>query len=167
MKVCRSNYLEIVKIVPFSERRSCFCEFAKQNEIKIEKINYKNHISKKELRKAYKIYKSKPSGRNFFHEKKLIVKAFEDVEKFLMGEKWKNNLFVFIALNASADIYSNMSEYALILKLSDTCSFIDTSNTIYKIKLLKKIPLKFKSGNAIFNTNIYDFIKMCEKAKQG
>ncbi|AAW35137.1 hypothetical protein CJE0552 [Campylobacter jejuni RM1221] len=35
-----------------------------------------------------------------------------------------------------------MSEYALILKLSDTCSFIDTSNTIYKIKLLKKIPLK-------------------------
>lgn len=142
MKVCRSNYLEIVKIIPFSERRTCFCEFAKQNEIKIEKINYKNHISKKELRKAYKIYKSKPSGRNFFHEKKLIVKAFEDVEKFLMGEKWKNNLFVFIALNASADIYSNMSEYALILKLSDTCSFIDTSNTIYKIKLLKKIPLK-------------------------
>lgn len=142
MKVCRSNYLEIVKIIPFSERRTCFCDFAKQNEIKIEKINYKNHISKKELRKAYKIYKSKPSGRNFFHEKKLIVKAFEDVEKFLMGEKWKNNLFVFIALNASADIYSNMSEYALILKLSDTCSFIDTSNTIYKIKLLKKIPLK-------------------------
>ncbi|HFZ5147282.1 TPA: hypothetical protein ACIK0H_001144 [Campylobacter jejuni] len=79
----------------------------------------------------------------------------------------KNNLFVFIALNASADIYSNMSEYALILKLSDTYSFIDTSNTIYKIKILKKIPLKFKSGNAIFNTNIYDFIKMCEKAKQG
>ncbi|EPR5506534.1 hypothetical protein THJ025_03460 [Campylobacter jejuni] len=79
----------------------------------------------------------------------------------------KNNLFVFIALNASADIYSNMSEYALILKLSDTCSFIDTSNTIYKIKLIKKIPLKFKSGNAVFNTNIYDFIKMCENAKQG
>ncbi|UWN52738.1 hypothetical protein DS746_0540 [Campylobacter jejuni] len=51
--------------------------------------------------------------------------------------------------------------------MSDTCSFIDTSNTIYKIKILKKIPLKFKSGNAIFNTNIYDFIKMCEKAKQG
>ncbi|HDX3760430.1 TPA: hypothetical protein RXL97_001472 [Campylobacter jejuni] len=83
MKVCRSNYLEIVKIIPFSERRTCFCDFAKQNEIKIEKINYKNHISKKELRKAYKIYKSKPSGRNYFHEKKLIVKAFEDVEKFL------------------------------------------------------------------------------------
>ena len=79
----------------------------------------------------------------------------------------KNNLFVFIALNACADIYSNMSEYALILKLSATCSFIDTSNTIYKIKILKKIPLKFKSGNDIFNTNIYDFIKMCEKAKQG
>ncbi|EIX0186626.1 hypothetical protein MG002_001527, partial [Campylobacter jejuni] len=69
-----------------SERRTCFCDFAKQNEIKIEKINYKNHISKKELRKAYKIYKSKPSGRNFFHEKKLIVKAFEDVEKFLRSE---------------------------------------------------------------------------------
>ncbi|EFB7038522.1 hypothetical protein HGL80_000765 [Campylobacter coli] len=83
MEIFRSNYLEIVKIVPFSERRARFCEFAKQNEIKIEKINYKNHISKKELRRAYKIYKSKPSGRNFFHEKKLIVKAFEDVEKFL------------------------------------------------------------------------------------
>ncbi|HDX3604403.1 TPA: hypothetical protein ROF10_001291 [Campylobacter coli] len=82
MKVCRSNYLEIVKIVPFSERRSCFCH----NGIAIEKINYKNHISKKELRKAYKIYKSKPSGRNYFHEKKLIVKAFEDVEKFLRNK---------------------------------------------------------------------------------
>ncbi|EDO7876590.1 hypothetical protein GTJ17_06885 [Campylobacter coli] len=86
MKVCRSNYLEIVKIIPFTERRARFCEFAKQNEIKIEKINYKNHISKKELRKAYKIYKSKSSGRNYFHEKKLIVKAFEDVEKFLRGK---------------------------------------------------------------------------------
>ncbi|ELR6501046.1 hypothetical protein QRV21_001306 [Campylobacter coli] len=86
MEVCRSNYLEIVKIIPFTERRARFCEFAKQNEIKIEKINYKNHISKKELRKAYKIYKSKPSGRNFFHEKKLIVKAFEDVEKFLRSK---------------------------------------------------------------------------------
>ncbi|EFP6757099.1 hypothetical protein H1A59_001810 [Campylobacter jejuni] len=80
------DYIAIVKIIPFSERRTCFCDFAKQNEIKIEKINYKNHISKKELRKAYKIYKSKPSGRNFFHEKKLIVKAFEDVEKFLRSE---------------------------------------------------------------------------------
>ncbi|EPU0169431.1 hypothetical protein ACVT38_001883 [Campylobacter coli] len=86
MKVCRSNYLEIVKIVPFSERRSCFCHFLRSNGIAIEKINYKNHISKKEPRKAYKIYKSKPSGRNFFHEKKLIVKAFEDVEKFLRGK---------------------------------------------------------------------------------
>ena len=83
MEVCHSNYLEIVKIIPFSERRARFCDFAKQNEIKIEKINHKNYISKKELRKAYKIYKSKPSGRSFFHEKKLIVKAFEDVEKFL------------------------------------------------------------------------------------
>lgn len=55
MKVCRSNYLEIVKIVPFSERRSCFCHFLRSNGIAIEKINYKNHISKKELRKAYKI----------------------------------------------------------------------------------------------------------------
>ncbi|ECL2584035.1 hypothetical protein QO074_02940 [Campylobacter jejuni] len=61
MKVCRSNYLEIVKIVPFSERRSCFCHFLRSNGIAIEKINYKNHISKKELRKAYKIYKSKPN----------------------------------------------------------------------------------------------------------
>ncbi|EPP5309204.1 hypothetical protein ACUQS6_000695 [Campylobacter jejuni] len=86
MKVCRSNYLEIVKIIPFSERRTCFCEFAKQNEIKIEKINYKNHISKKELRKACKIYKSKPHRKNFFNEEKLIVKAFEDVLKFLRGK---------------------------------------------------------------------------------
>lgn len=76
MEVSRSNYLEIVKIIPFSERRTCFCEFAKQNEIKIEKINYKNHISKKELRKAYKIYKSKPSGRNYFHEKKAYCESF-------------------------------------------------------------------------------------------
>ena len=83
MKVYPSNYLEIVKIIPFSERRTSFCEFAKKNEIKIEKINRKNHISQKELKKAYKIYKSKPSGRNLFGEKKLIVKAFEDVEKFL------------------------------------------------------------------------------------
>ncbi|ECL2360080.1 hypothetical protein FSM15_00700 [Campylobacter jejuni] len=83
MEICHSNYLEIVKIIPFSERRILFCEFAKQNEIKIEKINYKNHISKKELKKAYEIYKSKPSGRNFSYKKKLIVKAFEDVEKFL------------------------------------------------------------------------------------
>ncbi|HED8079867.1 TPA: hypothetical protein R6C22_001361 [Campylobacter jejuni] len=86
MEVSRSNYLEIVKIIPFSERRTCFCEFAKQNEIKIEKINYKNHISKKDLKKVYAIYKNKPHERNFFHEKKLIVKAFEDVEKFLRSE---------------------------------------------------------------------------------
>ncbi|EAI8103422.1 hypothetical protein CSL16_00705 [Campylobacter jejuni] len=86
MKVCRSNYLEIVKIVPFSERRSCFCHFLRRNGIAIEKINYKNHISKEDLKKVYAIYKSKPSGRNFFHEKKLIVKAFEDVEKFLRNK---------------------------------------------------------------------------------
>lgn len=83
MKVCRSNYLEIVKIIPFTERRARFCEFAKQNEIKIEKINYKNHISKKELRRAYKIYKSKPSGRNFFHEKKsLLLKLLKMLKNF-------------------------------------------------------------------------------------
>ncbi|QYH11963.1 hypothetical protein A0056_009405 [Campylobacter jejuni] len=87
MEVYHSNYLEIIKIIPFSERRALFCDFARKNEIKIEKINRKNHISKEELRKAYKIYKSKPHGRNFFDKKKLIVKAFEDVEKFLMGEK--------------------------------------------------------------------------------
>ncbi|EAK0344025.1 hypothetical protein A0056_007645 [Campylobacter jejuni] len=80
------DYIAIVKIIPFSERRTCFCDFAKQNEIKIEKINHKNHISKKELKKAYKIYKNKPHERNFFHEEKLIVKAFEDVEKFLRSE---------------------------------------------------------------------------------
>ncbi|ENY6720761.1 hypothetical protein ACFZWW_001715 [Campylobacter jejuni] len=86
MEVCHSNYLEIVKIIPFSERRALFCDFAKKNEIKIEKINRKNHISKEELKKAYKIYKSKPHRRNFSYEKKLIVKAFEDVEKFLRSE---------------------------------------------------------------------------------
>ena len=80
------DYITIVKIIPFSERRALFCDFARKNEIKIEKINWKNYISKKELRKAYKIYKSKPSERNFFHEEKLIVKAFEDVEKFLRSE---------------------------------------------------------------------------------
>lgn len=82
MEVCRSNYLEIVKIIPFSERRTCFCDFAKQNEIKIEKINYKNHISKKELGKAYKIYKSKPSGRNFFHKKSLLLKLLKMLKNF-------------------------------------------------------------------------------------
>lgn len=86
MKVCRSNYLEIVKIIPFSERRSCFCHFAKQNEIKIEKINGKNHIRKEDLEKAFLIYKSKPHRKNFFNEEKLIVKAFEDVLKFLRGK---------------------------------------------------------------------------------
>ncbi|BEK33591.1 hypothetical protein CW576_09355 [Campylobacter jejuni] len=86
MKTYPSNYLEIVKIIPFSERRTCFCEFAKQNEIKIKKINRKNHISKEELKKAYEIYKSQPHRRNFFTEEKLIVKAFEDVEKFLRSE---------------------------------------------------------------------------------
>ncbi|TKX28229.1 hypothetical protein [Campylobacter estrildidarum] len=60
-----------------------------------------------------------------------------------------------------------MSEYALILKLSDTCSLIDTSNTLYKIKLLKHIPLEFKSGNAVFKTNVYDFVKMCEEIRKG
>lgn len=82
MKVCRSNYLEIVKIVPFSERRSCFCHFLRSNGIAIEKINYKNHISKKELRKAYKIYKSKPSGRNYFHEKSLLLKLLKMLKNF-------------------------------------------------------------------------------------
>lgn len=72
MEVSRSNYLEIVKIIPFSERRTCFCEFAKQNEIKIEKINYKNHISKKELRKAYKIYKVSQAEEITFMKKSLL-----------------------------------------------------------------------------------------------
>lgn len=82
MKVCRSNYLEIAKIVPFSERRSCFCSFLRSNGIAIEKINYKNHISKKELRKAYKIYKSKPSGRNYFHKKSLLLKLLKMLKNF-------------------------------------------------------------------------------------
>lgn len=58
MKVCRSNYLEIVKIIPFSERRTCFCEFAKQNEIKIEKINWKNYINKEDLKKFMQFIKT-------------------------------------------------------------------------------------------------------------
>ncbi|HEC2743742.1 TPA: hypothetical protein R2L51_001651 [Campylobacter jejuni] len=60
-----------------------------------------------------------------------------------------------------------MSEYALILKPSDTCSLIDTSNTLYKIKLLKYLPLEFKSGNAVFKTNVYEFVKMCNEIKKG
>ncbi|RTJ38736.1 hypothetical protein [Campylobacter jejuni] len=86
MEVCRSNYLEIVKIIPFSERRSCFCHFLRSNGIAIEKINGKNHIRKEDLEKAYLIYKSKPHRKNFFTEEKLIVKAFEDVLKFLRGK---------------------------------------------------------------------------------
>lgn len=42
MKVCRSNYLEIVKIIPFSERRTCFCEFAKQYGFEIKKDFFKS-----------------------------------------------------------------------------------------------------------------------------
>lgn len=86
MKVCRSNYLEIVKIIPFSERRTCFYHFLRSNGIAIEKINGKNHIRKEDLEKAYLIYKSKPHRKNFFTEEKLIVKAFEDVLKFLRSE---------------------------------------------------------------------------------
>ncbi|HED4593625.1 TPA: hypothetical protein R4422_001049 [Campylobacter jejuni] len=93
MKVCRSNYLEIVKIVPFSERRSCFCHFLRSNGIAIEKINGKNHIRKEDLKKVYAIYKNKPHERNFFHKEKLIVKAFEDVEKFLRSEKMIRGIF--------------------------------------------------------------------------
>ncbi|EOF7243538.1 hypothetical protein ACK0U1_000338 [Campylobacter jejuni] len=86
MKFCRSNYLEIVKIIPFSERRSCFCHFLRSNGFAIEKINGKNHIRKEDLEKAFLIYKSKPHRKNFFNEEKLIVKAFEDVLKFLRGK---------------------------------------------------------------------------------
>lgn len=82
MKVCRSNYLEIVKIIPFSERRSCFCDFAKQNEIKIEKINWKNYINKEDLKKVYAIYKNKPHERNFFHEKSLLLKLLKMLRNF-------------------------------------------------------------------------------------
>lgn len=46
------DYIAIVKIIPFSERRTCFCDFAKQNEIKIEKINWKNYINKEDLKKS-------------------------------------------------------------------------------------------------------------------
>ncbi|HHT6827667.1 hypothetical protein [Campylobacter coli] len=78
-----SDYLAVVKIVPFSERRSCFCHFLRSNEIAIEKINGKNHIRKEDLEKGYLIYKSKPHRKNFFNEEKLIERAFEDVLKFL------------------------------------------------------------------------------------
>ncbi|HIH2205377.1 TPA: hypothetical protein ACYKJP_001698 [Campylobacter coli] len=80
------DYIAIVKIIPFSERRALFCDFARKNEIKIEKINWKNYINKEDLKKVYAIYKNKPHERNFFHEEKLIVKAFEDVERFLRSE---------------------------------------------------------------------------------
>ncbi|ECK8511635.1 hypothetical protein H6J36_001684 [Campylobacter coli] len=81
-----SDYLAVVKIVPFSERRSCFCHFLRSNEIAIEKINGKNHIRKEDLEKAYLIYKSKPHRKNFFNEEKLIERAFEDVLKFLRSK---------------------------------------------------------------------------------
>lgn len=81
-----SDYLAVVKIVPFSERRSCFCHFLRSNGIAIEKIKGKNHIRKEDLEKAFLIYKSKPHRKNFFNEEKLIVKAFEDVERFLRSE---------------------------------------------------------------------------------
>lgn len=78
-----SDYTAVAKIIPFSERRCCFCDFARSNGIAIEKINGKNHIRKEDLEKAFLIYKSKPHRKNFFNEEKLIVKAFEDVVKFL------------------------------------------------------------------------------------
>ncbi|WP_370658929.1 hypothetical protein [Campylobacter coli] len=81
-----SDYLAVVKIVPFSERRSCFCHFLRSNGIAIEKIKGKNHIRKEDLEKAFLIYKSKPHRKNFFNEEKLIVKAFEDVLKFLRSK---------------------------------------------------------------------------------
>ncbi|EOB0539201.1 hypothetical protein ACVT4R_001554 [Campylobacter coli] len=43
MKVCRSNYLEIVKIIPFSERRARFCEFV-GGKIKCRKRKIKCRI---------------------------------------------------------------------------------------------------------------------------
>lgn len=81
MKVCRSNYLEIVKIIPFSERRTCFCEFAKQNEIKIEKINYKNHISKKNSERLTKFTKVS-QVEEIFHEKSLLLKLLKMLKNF-------------------------------------------------------------------------------------
>ncbi len=87
MKAFNSDdYLAVVEIVPFSERRSCFCHFLRSNGIAIEKINGKNHIRKEDLEKAFLIYKSKPHGKNFFNEEKLIVRAFEDVVKFLRSK---------------------------------------------------------------------------------
>lgn len=72
MKVCRSNYLEIVKIVPFSERRSCFCHFLRSNGIAIEKINYKNHISKKNSERLAKFTKVSQAEEITFMKKSLL-----------------------------------------------------------------------------------------------
>ncbi|GEM_PF-6756348 len=82
MKVCRSNYLEIVKIIPFSERRTCFCEFAKQNEIKIEKINYKNHISKKNSERLAKFTKVSQVEEISFMKKSLLLKLLKMLKNF-------------------------------------------------------------------------------------
>lgn len=62
--------------------------------LQLKKINGKNHIRKEDLEKAYLIYKSKPHRKNFFTEEKLIVKAFEDVLKFLRSEKMIRGFFI-------------------------------------------------------------------------
>lgn len=67
-----SDYLAVVKIVPFSERRSCFCHFLRSNRIAIEKINGKNHIRKEDLEKAYLIYKISLIEKTFSPKKSLL-----------------------------------------------------------------------------------------------
>lgn len=82
MKVCRSNYLEIVKIVPFSERRSCFCHFLRSNGIAIEKINYKNHISKKNSERLTKFTKVSQAEEITFMKKTLLLKLLKMLKNF-------------------------------------------------------------------------------------
>lgn len=42
-----SDYLAVVKIVPFSERRSCFCHFLRSNGIAIEKNKWEKPYKKR------------------------------------------------------------------------------------------------------------------------
>ncbi|EOB3880091.1 hypothetical protein ABZN43_05710 [Campylobacter jejuni] len=83
MKICRSDVFKLVDIISFSELRLTFVNFAKENNIKIEKINYNNHISFEELLKSLEIYKNKRKKINVFNEKPLIERAFLNIENFI------------------------------------------------------------------------------------
>lgn len=76
------DYIAIVKIIPFSERRTCFCDFAKQNEIKIEKINWKNYINKEDLKKFMQFIKTNHMKEISFMKKSLLLKLLKMLRNF-------------------------------------------------------------------------------------